>query len=115
AGVYPVEAKVNSWYRSYTLKSGKLWIEDDFNLQETKGANKLHFMVAEKPVISKGKVSLANGNHVLVFDDTQFVASVEVVSQDDPRLSNVWGKELYRVTLTAKDLRLKGKYPFVIE
>lgn len=115
AGAYPAEAKVDSWYRSYELHNGKLTVQDDFKLQEADQVNKVYFMLAEKPVISKGMISLNDGKYKLRFDDKQFEASIEEIEQDDPRLSNVWGNQLYRLTFEAKDIRKKGKYIFIIE
>ena len=34
---------------------------------------------------------------------------VEEITLDDSRLSNVWGKSIYRLSLTAKDKVLKAK------
>lgn len=115
AGAYPLEAQVESWYRSYELKKEKLTITDEFKLQEANEANKVYFMLAKKPVVGGGKVSVDDGKHTLQFDDKQFEASVEEIPQDDLRLSNVWGKQLYRLTLEAKTPQVKGKYTFVIE
>lgn len=114
AGAYPTEAQVKQWDRTYRLNDGKLLIEDAFNLKEANRANVVHFMVAAKPVISKGKVSIGDGQHSLMFDDRQFEASIDVVEQDDTRLSNVWGSYLYRINLTAKKMERKGKYTFTI-
>lgn len=115
AGAYPAEAQVNRWYRTYQLKDSKLLIEDAFDLKETNRANVVHFMVAEKPVISEGRASIGGGKYVLVFDSQGFDASVEAIEQDDSRLSNVWGEYLYRINLQAKQLRKRGKYTFTIQ
>lgn len=115
AGAYPAEAQVNKWFRSYQVKSGKLLIHDDFDLQQANTANIIHFMVAEKPVISEGTISLGAGLHSLTFDVNEFDASVDTIEQDDPRLSNVWGEYLYRINLKAKNIHKKGKYRFTIE
>lgn len=115
AGAYPAEAQVHQWYRTYQLKDDKLLIEDAFSLKETNSANIVHFIVAEKPIMSKGRISIGEGQYALVYDDRQFDVSVDAVEQDDSRLSNVWGGYLYRINLTAKQLQKKGKYTFTIE
>jgi len=115
AGAYPTEAQIDKWLRSYELKNGQLLIRDDFNLRQTDTANVVHFMVAEKPTISKGIVSLGNGTHALTFDGNEFEASIDTIEQDDPRLSNVWGQHLYRINLKAKNMQRKGSYTFTIE
>ena len=45
----------------------------------------------------------------------QFKAELETVKLDDPRLSNVWGKEIYRITLKAEEKKMTGNYKFVIQ
>lgn len=114
AGAYPAEAQVNKWFRSYKLKNGQLVIYDDFDLPQANTANVIHFMVAEKPVISKGVISLGAGQHSLVFDINAFDASIDTIEQDDPRLGNVWGSYLYRINLKAKNIQQKGIYTFTI-
>ena len=45
----------------------------------------------------------------------QFKAELEKIKLDDPRLSNVWGKESYRITLKTEEKKVTGKYGFVIQ
>ena len=45
----------------------------------------------------------------------QFKAELETIKLDDPRLSNVWGKEIYRITLKTEEKKVTGKYGFVIQ
>ena len=33
----------------------------------------------------------------------------------NPRLSNVWGKEIYRITLKTEEKKVTGKYGFIIQ
>ena len=44
----------------------------------------------------------------------EFDAEIETVPLPDKRLSNVWGDEIYRLTLKAKKMEMKGKYKFRI-
>ena len=46
---------------------------------------------------------------------SQFKAGLETIKLDDPRLSNVWGKEIYRITLKTEEKKVSGKYGFVIQ
>lgn len=115
ATAYPVEAQIKRWVRSYEMKEGTLFIHDNFNLKQADSPNIVHFMVAEKPVISKGRISLGNGEHALTFDVNEFEASIDNIEQDDPRLRNVWGQYLYRINLKAKNTRRKGSYTFTIK
>lgn len=113
---YPATAAVKSWVRSYSLKD-VLNIEDRFELTELKAANKINFLVWAKPDISKAGVVLLTKDAQTVtlnYDAALFTATVETVPLTDQRLTNVWGNEIYRVTLTAKKQQLKGTYRFVI-
>ena len=40
---------------------------------------------------------------------------METIKLDDPRLSNVWGMEIYRITLKTEEKKATGKYEFVIQ
>ena len=40
---------------------------------------------------------------------------LETVNLDDPRLSNVWGKDIYRISLKAEEKKMTGNYKFVIQ
>ena len=46
---------------------------------------------------------------------SQFKAELETIKLDDPRLSNVWGKEIYRITLKTEEKKATGNYKFVIQ
>ena len=111
---YPKSANVEHWNRSYTLVQNGLDIQDEFKITGPKQANIIHFLVAQEPKIGKGEILLNNGHATLHFDAGQFTASYDVIPQDDPRLSQVWGKELYRIKLTAKSIKSTGKYTFTI-
>ncbi len=111
---YPKSANIEYWNRSYTLAQNGLDIQDNFKIKGPKQANVIHFLVAQEPKISKGEIVLTNGQAKLQFDAGQFIASFDVIPQEDARLSQVWGKELYRITLTAKSIKPTGKYTFTI-
>lgn len=111
---YPKSANIAYWNRSYTLLQNGLDIQDDFKIKGPEQANMIHFLVAQEPKISKGEIILNNGLAKLQFDAGQFIASFDVIPQEDARLSQVWGKELYRITLTAKSIKPTGKYTFTI-
>lgn len=116
SNAYPATAAVKSWVRSYSVKD-VVTIEDRFELSELKAASKINFLVWAKPDISKpGAVQLTKDTQsvTLNYDAALFTAAVETVALTDQRLTNVWGNEIYRVTLTAKKQQLKGTYRFVI-
>lgn len=118
ATAYPAEAKVDKWIRSYTLKNGKLLVSDRFSLKEATAKNVLHFMTWGKVDTSvPGKVSIeVNGQKALLeYNPSQLEASIETVTLTDPRLSGVWGGQIYRVSLTAKALTQNGTYSYTIK
>lgn len=118
ATAYPEEAKVDKWIRSYTLKNGKLIVADRFSLKEATDKNVIHFMTWGKVDGSvSGKINIeVNGRKaVLEYDPSDLVADVETVELTDPRLSGVWGKQIYRISLTAKALTQKGTYSYTIK
>lgn len=118
ATAYPEEAKVDKWTRSYTLKNGKLLVSDRFSLKEATDKNVLHFMMWGKVDTSvPGKVSIeVNGQKAaLEYNPAQLEASIETVTLTDPRLSGVWGGQIYRVSLTAKALTQNGTYSYTIK
>ncbi|ATL46443.1 heparinase [Chitinophaga caeni] len=117
AAAYGKDAAVKAWLRKYTLGDDKLVIEDNYQLAASKEANIINFMTWAQPDISKdGVVVLIKDNKQvrLAYDAAQFTASVETVPLPDKRLSNVWGDQIYRLSLKAKKLSLKGKYKFII-
>ena len=114
---YPEEAAVNSWIRSYKLENKRLVITDKFSLKETKAANQVNFLVWGDIDISKaGKVSIKVGNeHATLEYPTNFKATLETIELPDTRLSNVWGKQIYRIVLTDSQKKLEGSYKFIIK
>lgn len=114
---YPKEANVNQWLRSYQLKSNELIIKDDFSLSKAEKANESHFMLWGKIDISQhGKViiDVQNMKMQLIYDGKQFEPVLETIELPDTRLSSVWGKEIYRLTLKAKNVTTKSSYEYKI-
>ncbi len=118
ATAYPEEAGVNKWLRSYTLGKGELKIKDTFTLNELKDFNRVNFLTwGQVDIATPGVVAIeVNGEKVnLQYDKNTFTPSLETITLDDPRLSNVWGKEIYRLSLTAKKKALSGTYVYTIK
>ncbi|WP_289004300.1 heparinase II/III family protein [uncultured Parabacteroides sp.] len=118
ATAYPEEAGVNKWLRSYTLGKGELKIKDTFTLNELKDFNSVNFLTwGQVDIATPGVVAIeVNGEKVnLQYDKNSFTPSLETITLDDPRLSNVWGKEIYRLSLTAKKKALSGTYVYTIK
>jgi hypothetical protein len=118
SGAYPAAASVHKWIRTYTLSNENgLTLTDEFQLSAIKEPDQWYFLTWAKPDISHdGKVLLEkNGQRIeMTYDAAAFAASVDAIPQTDTRLSNVWGKEIYRLQLTARQKTLSGKYTFAI-
>jgi hypothetical protein len=118
AGAYTADAGVDRWVRSYTLQpAGGLVIDETFSLNSTPEPNLINFITLSEPDISKaGEVVIdADGERIqLTYDSKRFEPSVESIEQTDPRLSNVWGNTIYRLTLKAKNKLMKDSYRFNI-
>lgn len=118
ATAYPPEAQVKDWTRSYRLKGDRLEITDRFALNEAQTPNRIHFLTWGKPDTSEaGSVMIrtAEGTFaVLRYDARQFTATVETIELTDSRLSDVWGAEIYRLSLVAKNLEKTGQYTYSI-
>lgn len=117
AGAYPVEAYVNQWIRTYHLKEKALIVQDRFSLQKTLQPHEIHFMLWGEIVVKDGFVEInGNGQKVtLSYDKVMFEPILEPILLTDMRLSNVWGDEIYRLTLKAKKKTLKGAYRYEIK
>ena len=117
AAAYPKNACVNKWIRSYNLGKDKLVINDSFNLTEAKKNNQINFLTWGKIDISTpGKiiVEIQGEKATLSYDKNTFTVDVQTITLDDTRLSNVWGKEIYRISLNANKLALSGNYSYTI-
>ena len=118
ATAYPERAKVKNWTRSYVLKADRLQINDTFELGEAVEKNIIHFMTwGEVDLSVPGKVIIsANGQRALLtYNPVQFDTALESIPLTDKRLSDVWGKQLYRIILKAKTITRTGDYSYSIK
>lgn len=117
ANAYPKEAKVKEWIRSYWMKNNELVIKDVFTLDEAIGENVINFLTWGKVTVSNGCVDIeVNGEKAqLRFDNKKFDVKKETVELTDKKLSNVWGEKVYRLSFTAKEKELNGKYSFCVK
>jgi len=117
ATAYPAEANVKKWVRSYQLGKNSLKIEDSFSLNKADKPNQVNFLTWGKVDVSvRGVVTVeVNGEKVrMTYNKSIFTPVVETVRLDDPRLSNVWGEQIYRISLNAKKQTLSGSYTYTI-
>lgn len=116
AGAYPAEAGVHSWLRSYRLSGSGLDITDKFSIDKPQTPNVLNFLLwGEVDITTAGNVKISvNGKKaVLKYDADKFVASLDSIALTDPRLTKVWGTEIFRLRLTSKNITDK-KYEIKI-
>ncbi|MEG1333281.1 MAG: heparinase II/III-family protein [Bacteroides sp.] len=118
ATAYPESAKVKSWTRSYVLKGDKLQINDTFELREAIEKNIVHFMTwgdVDSSVPGKVIISVNGQRALLTYNPAQFDIALEAIPLTDKRLSDVWGKQIYRIILKAKAITKTGDYTYSIK
>ena len=118
ATAYPEEANVRRWIRSYTVSGRQARISDAFELTEATAPNVVNFMTwGELDYSRKGEVEIRvkDVKAVLKYDASRFELAVEPLELTDSRLSNVWGKTIYRLSFKAKQQATKGNYLFTIK
>lgn len=117
ATAYPAKAGVKQWMRTYTLNKNELQVEDRFALDNPGVPNQINFLTWGAVDISRPGEVIVTVQEVkagLSYDKNMFTPVIETISLDDPRLSNVWGKEIYRVSLNAKKTIPSGTYRYTI-
>ena len=50
----------------------------------------------------------------MTYNKSAFTPTVETIRLDDPRLSNVWGEQVCRISLNANKQPLSGSYTYTI-
>lgn len=117
ATAYPAEANVEKWIRSYQLSKNELRINDAFTLSKLMAPNHINFLTWGKVDISQpGSITIeVEGEKVrLNYNKHLFKAKIETIKLDDTRLSNVWGSEIYRISLIAQKMQPSGSYTFTV-
>jgi hypothetical protein len=117
SGAYPEEASVSRWVRSYKVKGESLEISDSFTLDELKSPNEIVFMAWGKVSHAKdGQVSIkvADVEASLEYPAADFDAVIEPITLNDPKIIEMWGREIVRIRLVAEKLQKKSTYKFRI-
>jgi len=120
AAAYPAEAAVKKYIRKFDFNTEKnsILISENYEMLELKEKLVLHFLVHLKPMIEKpGKIVFMSAEKKLLvfnYDPKLFDINLEDKLLDDERISGMWGKQLYRINLMAKDIKLIGKQNFTI-
>lgn len=118
AEAYPEEAGINNWTRSYKVNGREVKISDRFDLKEVKSPNVVNFLTWGKIDVSRpGVVTIDTNGHKaeLNYNASQFDVTVEDKELADPRLGNVWGKKISRISLKDKKPSAKGAYSFTVK
>jgi hypothetical protein len=121
AAAYPADAAVKKYMRKFDFDQSKnsIQISENYELLTLKEKLVLHFLVYLKPTIEKpGRIIFNNGEKKLLefnYDPKLFDVNIEDKLLDDERITGIWGKQLYRINLTAKDLKKTGKQNFTIQ
>lgn len=119
SGAYSSAAGCLSWRRSYALEDHALEIVDRYVLSERVAADTVNFLVRGSALISSDMSEVmieTDGVRVSLDYPEGMSISVTQMLLDDPRLSNVWGSSLKRISFVSRpDAPLKGKYVFRVE
>lgn len=117
AGAYQADACCKVWTREYKITDKLLTITDEYELESRNAADVVNFLVQGKvSAVKENEVVIENGgvSFKLVYP-AGMTLSVEEKELDDPKLTNVWGTSLRRLSFTGSDTApLKGKYIFRI-
>ena len=112
---YPKEAKVNYWKRTVKTGNGKrVEVTEDYSLDTYEAPTQLMLMTLTAPQIDNNGI-IKLGDYRIVYDVKQLTAQSEDISTLlDPVLQQMWGNHMYRIILTVKDNKLKGKLKYYI-
>ena len=127
AGAYREGTDCRSWVREYKVGDRQLTITDSYELKQRNASDVVNFVVqgnvylpgdslAGGYVVKSGEVVVENqGVAFRVVHAAGMSPSVSVMELDDPRLSNVWGPSLRRISFTGSETApVKGRYVFRI-
>lgn len=109
APAYPKQAAVGKWLRTVSMKGKEVVLNEQYELRECKSPTRLMFMTTALPDTStKGIVRL--GSHTMQYSSALLDVEVESLSSFiDPVIERMWGKNLYRIVFTIKDMKQKGQ------
>ncbi|MES2419001.1 MAG: heparinase II/III family protein [Bacteroidota bacterium] len=116
AGAYPKSAAVKQWKRQFIFypKKNKLQLTETYELSEYKKPSILNFLTAETIEQGKGLLYIGKSGYVLSYNPKDFEVKVDVKTMDDARIKNIWGKNLYRIQLIAKNTALSNRHTIEI-
>jgi hypothetical protein len=116
AGAYPEEAWVANWFRTISLKRGKsLRVTEEFRLEKNGGGTAINFMTCLIPEQAADGVVHLQGKTftlTLTYDARKTVLLIDKITIEDPKLTNIWGEEVYRLVFTYKMDKLGDQLSF---
>lgn len=115
APAYPKSAAVSQWLRTVSMKGKEIILTEQYELKECKAPCRLIFMTTTLPDTSaKGTVRL--GSHAVQYPSALLDVEVEsLASFIDPVIEHQWGKSLYRIIFTFKDMKQQGQLTIKIQ
>ena len=117
AGAYPKSAKVNSWLRSDDVSKRQVTIKDTYELQSVEAPNVVNFLTwGDVNVTTPGKVTIAVKGHraTLSYDPAQFTVKIEPRKLTDKAMTQNWGSQITRISMTDRNPKLSGSYSFTV-
>ena len=126
AGVYLPQAGIKQWSRTIRLvRRQSAIVEDDYELDHIPRSLVMslltpsHVSFESAGCISVSQANLPNGrmsgSGLVLYDADKFSPAVEAIPITDQRLSSVWGGQLYRVLLSAIDLKERDTWKLEIK
>ena len=120
AGAYPAEAKVKRWQRQLILNRSKQTVSlvDNYELDEWLTASEQHFLSSCSIRVVKDQLIEfydARGSVVLrlSYDASVSKPTIDEKIMDDPKLKDIWGQKLYRLSFKYVGKSLKGEKRFL--
>lgn len=125
AGAYPAEAGLARWTRTIRLNRGQsVVVTDDYEMNRQPHSLVMSLLSASTVSLdTPGVIKLTgttlpgerlSGSAVIDYNPEQFAVSVETVPITDNRMSRVWGGQIYRILLTAKNPSQRGIFSLEI-
>jgi hypothetical protein len=124
AGAYPPEANLVSWQRTVTLQRGKsVDVTETYELAKPVKEITLSFLTPCAVALGSceiwlGETGLPDGRLTgkarIAYNGDKLTATAELVPITDERLTPVWGNQLIRVLLRAKNPALKDTWGWTL-
>lgn len=104
AGAYPESAAVKSWKRTVKAMKSGISVTEDYELCQSIAPTRIMLMTIHRDALKH-----------ISYDANQLEATVETINDKlDPLLQGMWGKEMYRITLTVKSTKKKNQIKYTI-